>query len=126
VHFYRDVSGFGLFSGLDTPAAHADFTFGEPVSLKSVIPVFHPDYDIIECISDVGLEMYIVSFRPEGQSCRDIWLLRHAAKDEDWGPPENIEPAVDSPKNDSFPCVSADGLVLFFNPERPAAFLSTT
>ena len=30
--------GLCLWSGLDAPPAHADFTFGEPVNLKTVIP----------------------------------------------------------------------------------------
>jgi len=47
--------GLGLLSGFDAPVAHADFTFGEPVNLKSVIPVLDPAYDQIDCLSSEGL-----------------------------------------------------------------------
>jgi hypothetical protein len=35
--------------------AKADFTFGEPVNLKSVIPVIDPMYESINCLSGDGL-----------------------------------------------------------------------
>ena len=37
--------------------ANADFTFGEPVNLKEVIPVIDPDYECIDCLSYDGLEI---------------------------------------------------------------------
>jgi serine/threonine protein kinase/Tol biopolymer transport system component len=115
------ASLFGLcsLSSLDAPPAYADFTFGEPVNLKTVIPVIDPAHESIDCLSYDGLEIYIESDRPGGQGSYDFWVLRRDSIDEDWGPPENLGPAVNSSKYDNAVCISADGLTLYFNSNRP-------
>ena len=47
--------------------AKADFTFGDAVNLKSIIPVIDPAHESICCFSYDGLEIYIPSDRPGGQ-----------------------------------------------------------
>jgi len=49
-----------------TDEVKADFTFSEPVNLKSLIPVLNAAYDGLDCFSYDGLEMYIDSMRPGG------------------------------------------------------------
>jgi len=120
--FIASVVGLGLLSGLDTPPAYADFTFGEPVNLKSIIPVFDPAHYRINCFSYDGLEMYISSNRPEGYGDWDICVLTRASKDDDWSPPVNLGPGVNSPQQDSFSSISADGLTLYFNSDRPGGY----
>jgi len=71
----------------------ADFTFGKPVNLTTVIPVLDPMNDNVFSFSADGLEMYILSFRA---GC-DIWVLRRDSKDADWPPPERLGPAVNDP-----------------------------
>ncbi len=116
--------GLCLLSGLDTPAAHADFTFGEPVSLQSVIPMLDPVHDaIFSCTLD-GLEMYVQSDpgRPGGQGGYDLWVLKRDSIDADWGPLENLGPAVNGPQLDGFPSISADGLTLYFYSNRSGGY----
>jgi len=50
--------GFGLLSGFDTPPAHADFNFGKPVDVKTVIPALDWKHDEALTLSYDGLEMY--------------------------------------------------------------------
>jgi hypothetical protein len=114
--------GLGLLSGLDAPPAYADFTFGEPVNLKTVIPVLDPAHDSIDCFSSDGLEMYIESDRPGGYGDFDIWVARRVATNSDWGPPENLGPIVNSSKFDSLSSISADGLALYFASDRPGGY----
>ncbi len=102
--------------------AKADFTFGEPVNLKSVIPVLDPTHDNINCFSYDGLEMYISGDRPGGYGDWDHWVSRRASKDDSWGPPENLGPLVNSPKHDSLASISADGLTLYFSSDRPGGY----
>jgi len=102
--------------------AKADFTFGEPVNLESVIPVIDPVQENIECFSSDGLEIYVVSLRPGGQGGSDLWVLRRSFVDEEWGPLENLGPAVNSPDRDSGASISADGLTLFFRSQRPGGY----
>jgi serine/threonine protein kinase/Tol biopolymer transport system component len=111
--------GACLLSGLDVPPAYADFTFGEPVNLKTVIPEIDPMHEAIECFSYDGLEIYIDSDRPGGHGSFDLWVLRRASINDAWGPPENLGPAVNSPQDDFSPSISADGLILCFCSKRP-------
>jgi len=102
--------------------ANADFTFGELVNLESVIPVLDPVHESINCFSSDGLEMYIGSDRPGGQGDYDLWVLRRTSIDDDWGSPENLGPAVNGLNSDAMPSVSADGLTLCFNSNRPGGY----
>ncbi len=99
--------------------AKADFTFGEAVNLKSIIPVIDPAHESISCFSYDGLEIYFSSDRPEGQGDWDLCVVRRSSENEDWEPPENLGPGVNSPSMDSMPSVSSDGLTLCFCSDRP-------
>jgi serine/threonine protein kinase/Tol biopolymer transport system component len=114
--FVASLLGLGLLSGLDTAPAYADFTFGEPVNLKTVIPQLdgNPEVECIDCLSYDGLEMYIESQRAGGRGDFDLWVLKRASITEDWGPPENLGPLVNSPQADAGASISADRLTLYF------------
>ena len=90
--------------------AVADFTFGSP----QPVPFVEGNDYYIGCFSSDGLEMYTWSTRPGGQGDRDIWVQRRGSKDENWGPPENLGPVVNSPNEDELSSISADGLTLYF------------
>jgi serine/threonine protein kinase len=123
--FVALLFGLGLLSGLDTPAAYADFTFGGPVNLKSTIPVLNPATDVIYCFSYDGLEMYIDRVRPGGQGGGELWVLKRASTDGPWGLPENLGPNINSPNEASFSypsaSISRDGLTLYFDSVRPGS-----
>jgi Tol biopolymer transport system component len=122
--FIASVFGLGLLSGLDTPPAYADFTFGEPVNLKSIIPVIDVATDDIDCFSYDGLEIYILSRRSGGQGGGDLRVLKRASIHDNWEPSVNLGPNVNSPSDTSFPCasISRDGLTLYFDPIRPGGY----
>ncbi len=98
---------------------YADFTFGEPVNLKEVIPIIDPAHESIGCFSSDGLEIYIESDRSGGYGGYDLWRLRRDSVDEDWGPLENLGPAVNSSYSDADVAISADGLTLYFGSTGP-------
>jgi len=110
--------GLCLLSGLDAPPAHADFTFGEPVNLRSVVPSIDPLHESPLCFSYDGLEMYIESDRADGIGSFDLWVLRRASIGEEWGSPENLGDDVNTAKDESNPSISADGLTLYFATNR--------
>ena len=114
--------GICLVLGFAAPSARADFTFGEPVNLKLPTSVFDGTIDDIDCFSSDGLEMYIDSFRAGGLGGYDLWVLRRASVDDDWGSPENLGPAVNSAEGDYFASISTDGLSLYFCSWRDAPF----
>jgi Tol biopolymer transport system component len=117
--FIASLLGFGILASVDTPAARADFVFGRPVNLKSIIPVIDPTHEDISCLSSDRLEIYLESDRPGGQGGFDMWVLKRDSIDDDWGPPENLGPGVNTSRNDWGPSISADGLTLYFFSNRP-------
>jgi len=104
--------GLSLLSGLDASPAHAGFTFGQVTRLP--VPADMGN-DVVECLSYDGLEMYIVAYnRPGGQGGWDIWVSKRATTDGAWGPMENLGPGINFSGVDDAPCISADGLTLYF------------
>jgi Tol biopolymer transport system component/serine/threonine protein kinase len=111
-----------LLSSPDVPSARADFLFGQPVNLKSVIPILDPMKEDMHCLSSDGREMYIGSGRPGGCGDMDAWVLRRDSIDADWGPPENLGSVVNGPNVDSPTSISVDGLELYFISNRPGGY----
>jgi len=108
-----------LPSDPDAPPAQVDFTFGEPVDLD-VAMRFFPDASLgVSCFSSDGLEMFVGSNRGGGQGSLDIWVLKRASPEEDWGPPENLGPVVNTAGFEAAGSISDDGLELYFISSRP-------
>jgi beta-lactamase regulating signal transducer with metallopeptidase domain len=73
-------------------------------------------------ISADGLELYFHSRREGGLAGSipyDIWMTTRPARDGEWREPVNLGPPVNTPDADAFPCISADGLSLYFTSNRP-------
>jgi len=62
-------------------------------------------------ISVEGDKLYFASDREGGQGGMDIWVVRR--KGDSWGEPVNLGPKVNSPGNDAFPFIHADGTLYF-------------
>ena len=114
--------GLCLLAGLDAPPAYAHFTFGEPVSLKSIVPAIDGTTELIDCFSSDGLEMYIGSQRAGGYGGWDYWVLSRPSKEDDWGAPVNLGPAVNSPKDDCLGSISPDGRTFYFSSDRNGGY----
>jgi hypothetical protein len=53
-----------------------------------------------------------------GSGYLDLWACSRSTEQEPWGPAANLGPAVNSAGMDSGPCLSPDGLALFFESFR--------
>ncbi len=76
-------------------------------------------------ISADGLELYFHDWgthRADGVGNADIWMTRRDTKDSPWQPPVNLGLSVNSVENEATPEISADGLELYFESERPGGF----
>ncbi len=65
-------------------------------------------------ISPDGLTLYFDSIRPDGYGKCDVYMTTRPTKDAPWGPPVNLGPRINSSHSDENPCISADGLELYF------------
>jgi hypothetical protein len=106
--------------GLAVEDANADFTFGNPTNLgptvNSSVEDGSPD------ISADGLTLYFDSYyRPGGLGRWDIWMTTQM-EDGNWGTAVPLPPPVNSEFGDSGPCISADGLSLYFASDRPGTY----
>jgi hypothetical protein len=98
---------------LSTKVTNADFTFGEPVNLGPTVNTSYGEHGV--CISSNGLEFYFMSDRPGGYGGYDLWVMKRATIQDDWGSPEN----AGSPANTRYcywePTISVDCLTLYFS-----------
>jgi len=94
---------------------HADW--GTPMNLGPTVN--SPAADSSPSISPDGLSLYFSSMRPGGSGWHDVYVMTRATKEDDWGTPVNLGATINSSVHDSTACISADGLLLFFNSGRP-------
>jgi outer membrane protein OmpA-like peptidoglycan-associated protein/tetratricopeptide (TPR) repeat protein len=86
-----------------TPAA--------PLSLPEGAAYAHP------ALSPDARRLYFSSDLPGGQGGTDIWYLE--AQGDAWSAPINVGPAVNSPGNESYPALQADGTLYFSSDGHP-------
>ena len=98
-----------------SPIARGDFVFGEP----SKIPNLNSGYcDSWMQISRNGLELYFTSNRPvDGGDINqtDIWVAKRTTADAPWGAPIRLPYPINTDGPEASPCISADGLELYFS-----------
>jgi len=103
-----------LALALTVEVANADFAFGDVETLPEPINTPGGSSGDFTMTAD-GLEAYFLSIRPGGYGGEDIWTCRRQSTEDDWGPAVNLGPPVNSSACDGTPCISADGLELYFS-----------
>ena len=99
--------------GLATEVVDADFTFGDPANLG---PVVNSPYDIHGIyITPDDLSLYFSSNRPGGSGGYDLWVTTRSSKQAEWTQPMNLGTPLNSKYDYWEPCLSPDGLSLYFN-----------
>ncbi|MBU8891488.1 MAG: OmpA family protein [Bacteroidales bacterium] len=80
----------------------------EPIlMLDDSIVVAHPS------LSEDELTLYFVSDMKAGMGSKDIWKVTRSAADGNWGVPENLGAAINTPGNEMFPFIHDDGTLYF-------------
>jgi len=102
-----------------TQSLSADFTFGNPTNLGPTVNSSDKEWD--PHISADGLSLYFLSPRPGGFGERDIWVTTRKTKVDPWGTPVNLGQPVNSSEFEGAPCISHDGLSLYFVSSRPGS-----
>ena len=60
--------------------------------------------------------------RAGGVGRRDLWMVTRPNAESNWGIPTNLGPVVNSTSDDLGPCISPDGLSLYFFSNRPGGY----
>jgi hypothetical protein len=116
LHFESNRGG-GNYDVWVTTRATVDDDWGTPVNLGASVNTAGEDGCL--SLSADGLELYMVSDRAGGSGGWDLWVARRATLNDAWEAPVNLGPTINTSAMENFPCLSADGLCLFFASTRP-------
>ncbi len=94
-----------------TRATTAD-AWGTPVNLGSTVNSSSADFN--PSISADRLELYFSSDRPGGSGSQDIYVATRMTRENKWDEAVNLGSMINYATNDGGPCISADGLELYF------------
>ena len=117
LQFYFSSNRGGAFNTWVATRAALSDPWGDPVNIGP--PVSSSAGDFGPSISADGRELFFGSFRPGGFGETDLWMTRRETIHDPWSEPVNLGSAVNSPAGDNSPFISADGLLLFFESNRP-------
>jgi Tol biopolymer transport system component len=126
------ADGLSLYLGSDRPGGYGsidlwvttrttvDDNWGTPVNLGATVNSADEDWGA--SISRDGLELYFTSNRPGGHGTFDIWVSTRATTSDPWGTPVNLGPTLNTFDQEGWVGISPDGLLLFFQSDRPGGF----
>ena len=97
--------------------AMADFVFGTPENLGPTVN--SPYWEGVFDVSSDGLELYFGSDRPGGRGGGDLWVTTRTSVADPWEAPVNLGAPVNGSYGEGAPCISHDGLSLYFGSGRP-------
>ncbi|MBN2315392.1 MAG: ankyrin repeat domain-containing protein [Sedimentisphaerales bacterium] len=100
-----------------TGNADAEHIFSNPINLGLTVNSAANEWD--PEISTDGLSLHFNSYRPGGSGKADLWVATRKTAGAPWGEPVNLGPMVNSSANENAPCLSTDGLTLYFSSDRP-------
>lgn len=104
-----------LFLILDI--ANADFIFGTPTNLGPVIN--SQNVESSPFISPDGLSLFFASDWPEGLLDYDLWVTTRTSTGGPWSEPEKLSDTINTTYTEWHPSITADGLELYFDSDRP-------
>jgi len=102
----------GVEIGGDVIIPPANFSITKPINMGTPINSSSPESSPM--LSADGLEMIFMSERPGGLGGWDFWVTRRASLTSPWEKPVNLDSPVNTSGHEFFPCLSVDGLTLFF------------
>ncbi|MCU0612715.1 MAG: hypothetical protein MUE60_13130 [Candidatus Eisenbacteria bacterium] len=111
----------GVLLPFETPTARASFVFSAPVQMANINTV---SCDTSPSITANGLELYFASAHPYGGDlCQSqIWVVTRPTVKDPWGTPKKLDLPVNAGVVTAGPCISADGLELYFYSGRNFLF----
>jgi hypothetical protein len=121
--YFDSLNRPGGLGGWDiwvTKRATVSDPWTEPINLGAPFNTSNDDWRA--CIRPDNLKFYFVSTRPGGYGGADIWAAQRPTTEDAWAEPVNVGPLINSPTDDSGPCISSDGLAFFFQSMRSGGY----
>jgi hypothetical protein len=113
------AGGYGVLDIWLTTRESIDDDWGEPTNLG---PTVNTSQDELGAsISCDGRVLYFCR-KPPPDGPGDIYMSTRPTTNDPWGESVNLGPTVNSSDSDRSPCISPNGLVLFFSSNRPGGF----
>ena len=112
--------GYGQMDLLVTTRVSVSDPWAAPRNLGAAVN--SPSNDMGASISADGLELYFQSNRTGGFGQEDIYVSTRATVSDQWGTAVNLGSTVNGPATDLQPCISPNGLALFFSSGRQDGF----
>jgi len=116
----RRAGGFGGDDLWMSTRTSAKDSFQKPVNLGASLNSTANDAG--PRISDDGLTLYFCSTRSGGYGNFDIWQSSRKSFTDSFRAAVNIGPEINSPAWEGLPRISSDGLILYFDSDRPGGF----
>ena len=113
------AGGHGAFDIWVATRARVSDPWGESSNLGPTINT--SQCDVVTSISCDGLVLYFHR-KPPPDGPGDIYMSTRPTTNVAWGEPVKLGPTVNGSYNDRCPCISANGLLLFFFSNRPGGF----
>jgi len=95
------------------------WTFGEPVNLGPTVNTSFTDAN--PALSSDCLTLFFDSDRSGGQGHSDIWMSTRESTEVLFGEPVNLGAPINTGAAEGSPDLSSDGLILFWNSNRPGS-----
>jgi Tol biopolymer transport system component len=110
LYFMSDrPGGYGGFDLWVTRRPSPNDAWGMPINLGQTVN--SSSLEGCPYLSSDGLSLFFGSTRPDGG---DIWVTTRPTKTDPWGSPANLGPTINTSSTEAHPCISADGLSLYF------------
>lgn len=125
--YFEDESGRAILYFSSNRAGNQDIYFSIDFGPAQLVPGLNTaSNDVRPFVRKDGLEIVFDSNRviPSAIGMMDLYTARRDSTADDWSPPTNMGPTINTAFNEARATLSRDGLTMFFGSNRPGSELA--
>jgi Tol biopolymer transport system component len=117
--YFEDESGRAILYFSSNRAGNQDIYVSVDFGPAQLVPGLNTAFnDVRPNVSKDGLEIVFDSNRPGGIGMMDLYTASRGSTADDWSPPANMGPTINTTLNEARATLSRDGLTMFFGSNR--------